>query len=130
MRGYFAASEEIAFRMAARGIATENIFVTGIPVMPAFSRRLDRAECARELGIDPDKTTLLVMTGGAGLTGGAAMIERLAARQAIFRSSLSPVETSDCWPITANWPRRIPGGFIRSVSRRRSSGSWPALTSR
>ena len=79
MRGYFAASEEIAFRMAARGIAAENIFVTGIPIMPAFTRRLDRAECARELGIDPNKTTLLVMTGGAGLTGGAAMIERLTA---------------------------------------------------
>jgi len=54
--------------------------------MPAFSRRLDRAVCARELGIDPNKATLLVMTGGAGLTGGAAMIERLTALPGDFLS--------------------------------------------
>ena len=85
VRGYFAASEEIAFRMAARGIAAENIFATGIPIMPAFSRRLDRADCAPELGIDPNKSTLLVMTGGAGLTGGTAMIERLTALPGDFQ---------------------------------------------
>jgi processive 1,2-diacylglycerol beta-glucosyltransferase len=45
--------------------------------MPIFSRRFDRNECARELGITPDKTTLLLMTGGAGLAGGDLMVERL-----------------------------------------------------
>jgi processive 1,2-diacylglycerol beta-glucosyltransferase len=77
MRGYFAASDEIAFRMAARGIPSDSVHVTGIPIMPMFSRRFDRDECARELGITPDKTTLLLMTGGAGLTGGDLMVERL-----------------------------------------------------
>jgi len=77
MRGYFAASDEIAFRMAARGIPSDSVHVTGIPIMPIFSRRLDRDECAREFGIAPDKTTLLLMTGGAGLAGGDLMVERL-----------------------------------------------------
>ena len=79
MRGYFAASDEIAFRMAQRGIPPTSVRVTGIPIMPAFSRKLDRAECARELGIEPNKTTLLLMTGGAGIGGGEKLIERLLA---------------------------------------------------
>ena len=77
MRGYFAASDEIAFRMAARGIPKNSVHVTGIPIMPVFSQHLDRAVCARELGIAADRTTLLLMTGGAGIAGGETLIERL-----------------------------------------------------
>ncbi len=75
VRGYFAASDEIAFRMTRRGIPRANVRVIGIPIMPAFSQNLDRAECARELGIKADKTTLLHMSGGAGIAGGEQMIE-------------------------------------------------------
>ncbi|HEY3165935.1 MAG TPA: hypothetical protein VGK57_01830 [Candidatus Binatia bacterium] len=38
MRGYFAASDEIAFRMTARGIPNDSVHTTGIPIMPIFSR--------------------------------------------------------------------------------------------
>jgi len=85
MRGYFAASDEIAFRMVKRGIARANVCVTGIPIMPAFSQKLDRIDCARELGIEPDKTTLLLMTGGAGIAGGEALITRLLALPGEFQ---------------------------------------------
>jgi processive 1,2-diacylglycerol beta-glucosyltransferase len=37
MAGYLAATEEVAFRLRARGIPADRIHVTGIPVMPAFS---------------------------------------------------------------------------------------------
>lgn len=67
MRGYFAANEEVAFRMKASGIAQELIHITGIPIMPAFSVRPDRTVCARELGIDPQVLTIMLMGGGAGL---------------------------------------------------------------
>ena len=77
MRGYFAASDEIAFRMIASGIPKENVAVTGIPIMPAFAQRFDRQTCAKELGIAPNKTTLLLMTGGAGIAGSESLIEKL-----------------------------------------------------
>ena len=38
MAGYFAATDEVAFRMRARGLRADRLHVTGIPVMPAFSR--------------------------------------------------------------------------------------------
>ena len=73
---YCVASEEVAFRLADRGIAREKISVTGIPVMPQFAAPLDRAVCAAELGLDPRKFTVLMMAGGAGV----GSLDDLAAR--------------------------------------------------
>ncbi|MEO8671393.1 MAG: glycosyltransferase [Tahibacter sp.] len=67
MDGYFAASDEVAFRMRARGLPSERIHVTGIPIMPPFGHPPDRRECAREAGLDPDRLTFLLMSGGAGI---------------------------------------------------------------
>lgn len=80
MTGYFAASEEVAFRMRAAGIPAGRIRVTGIPVMPAFADPLDRKACARHFGLDPARRTILLMGGGGGLGGldeTAAMLLRL-----------------------------------------------------
>lgn len=80
MTGYFAASEEVAFRMRAAGIPAERIRVTGIPVMPAFADPFDREVCARHFGLDPARRTILLMGGGGGLGGldeTAAMLLRL-----------------------------------------------------
>lgn len=79
MRGYFAASDEVAFRLRARGIEATSIAVTGIPVMPVFESSIDRAEAARSVGLDSTKPTLLLTSGGAGVGGGAPMLERLLA---------------------------------------------------
>ncbi|RZI43356.1 galactosyldiacylglycerol synthase [Herbaspirillum sp. HC18] len=65
--GYFAANEEVAFRMRARGAAADAIRVTGIPIMSSFGEVLDRGECAREIGLDSHRPTVLLMGGGAGL---------------------------------------------------------------
>jgi processive 1,2-diacylglycerol beta-glucosyltransferase len=72
MAGYFAAGDEVAWRMADRGIDPSTISVTGIPIMPAFSRPPDKVACARELGLDPARPTLLLMAGGAGVGAGVA----------------------------------------------------------
>jgi processive 1,2-diacylglycerol beta-glucosyltransferase len=76
MSGYFAANDEVAWRMRNSGIPGDRIHVTGIPVMPVFSESRSRSECSLELGLDPDRKTLLMMSGGAGVGG----IETLAAR--------------------------------------------------
>jgi processive 1,2-diacylglycerol beta-glucosyltransferase len=65
--GYFAANDEVAFRMRALGVAPEAIRVTGIPIMASFGRLHDRTECARAIGLDPGRTTILLMGGGAGV---------------------------------------------------------------
>jgi processive 1,2-diacylglycerol beta-glucosyltransferase len=74
---YCVASDEVAFRLADRGVPREKITVTGIPVMPQFSAPLTRAVCARELGTSPDKFTVLMMAGGAGVGGLDALAARL-----------------------------------------------------
>ncbi len=74
--GYCVASDEIAFRLR-EALPEVRVQVTGIPVMPVFATRAPRAECARELGLQPDRLTAMVMTGGAGLASAAAMVERL-----------------------------------------------------
>ena len=75
--GYFAGNEEVAYRLRDKGIPAHAIHVTGIPIMPEFGQALDRIRCARELGIDPDRTTLLLMGGGAGLGQLDQVAERL-----------------------------------------------------
>jgi processive 1,2-diacylglycerol beta-glucosyltransferase len=75
--GYFAANEEVAFRMRAQGIPPRTIHVTGIPIMPAFTGTFERSACARALGLDTARTTLLLMGGGAGLGGLSGVARRL-----------------------------------------------------
>ncbi len=75
--GYFAGNEEVAYRLRDKGIAAHAIHVTGIPIMPEFGQALDRVVCAREFGIDPARTTLLLMGGGAGLGKLDQVAERL-----------------------------------------------------
>ncbi|MES2933572.1 MAG: glycosyltransferase [Pseudomonadota bacterium] len=77
MAGYFAANDEVAYRMRVQGIASDTIYVTGIPIMPVFGQPLDRATCAREVGLDPMRTTVLLMGGGAGLGRLDTVAERL-----------------------------------------------------
>lgn len=74
--GYGVASDEIAFRLRA-ALPDVRVLTNGIPIMPVFAKPLDRVACATELGLDPKRPTVMVMTGGAGLSSGASMVERL-----------------------------------------------------
>jgi processive 1,2-diacylglycerol beta-glucosyltransferase len=66
MSGYFVANEELAYRLYAQGVPSSRVVVSGIPLMPGFSMPPDRGSASRQLGLDPSKTTLLMMNGGAG----------------------------------------------------------------
>jgi processive 1,2-diacylglycerol beta-glucosyltransferase len=61
----------------ARGIPREVIHVTGVPIMPQFSDTLSRKECAAEFGLNPDKKTILMMSGGVGIGGIGILAEML-----------------------------------------------------
>jgi len=64
---YFVASEETRVYLAALGIPSETIFVTGIPIDPIFGVERPKRETRLRLGLDPDKTTILVSVGGFGV---------------------------------------------------------------
>jgi processive 1,2-diacylglycerol beta-glucosyltransferase len=122
MAGYFAANEEVAFRMRAQGINAEAIHVTGIPIMPAFAQALDRTECAREFGLDPLRTTFLLMGGGAGLGSLDVIADRLLALDANFQlivlAGRNAAALSALQGLAARHPGRLlPQGFTDKVER-------------
>ncbi|WP_307168035.1 MULTISPECIES: glycosyltransferase [unclassified Massilia] len=122
MAGYFAGNDEVAFLMEKHGIARDGIHVTGIPVMPTFTCRPDRAACARELGIDPGRMTFLLMGGGAGLGGLSTLAQRLLAIpgqfQLIALAGRNAAELTALQRLAAAYPGRlVPQGFTDKVER-------------
>lgn len=122
MAGYFAANEEVAWRMQAAGISPQRIHVTGIPIMPAFAAPLERAVCAQELGLDPRKTTFLLMGGGAGLGSLEAVAARLLALEGDFQLTVLAGRNAEALAalqaLAARHPGRLfPQGFTDKVER-------------
>jgi len=120
MQGYFAANDEVAWRIAARGIAPKQTFITGIPIMPQFSAAPARADCALEIGLDPRRTTLLIMSGGVG--GIEALAERLASLQhdlqVIALAGRNEALLGKLQGIARRYPARLlPMGFTRTIER-------------
>ena len=126
MAGYFAANDEVAFRMRAQQIAAQTIQVTGIPVMRAFSPDISsasaRTDCAQSLGLDPHRTTLLLMGGGAGLGN----LQQIAARllkmerdfQLIVMAGKNPQLLADLQKLALAYPGRLLAqGFTHQVER-------------
>jgi processive 1,2-diacylglycerol beta-glucosyltransferase len=64
---FFVGSDELAARLAGRGIEPERIAATGIPIAPDFARPRDRAALRQRFGIAPEAPAVLVMGGGAGV---------------------------------------------------------------
>ena len=122
LSGYLLANDEVAFRLAEHLPAQRGVAVTGIPIMPAFAQPHDRAECAAGLGIDAQRTTVLVMTGGAGIASGARMVERLldidGDFQIIALAGRNEALLADYRKLAARDPRRLfPLGFTTTVER-------------
>ena len=64
---YFVALEETRVHLEELGVPPEKITVSGIPIDPAFSEPRDQQETRIKLGLDPDRTTILVSAGGFGV---------------------------------------------------------------
>jgi processive 1,2-diacylglycerol beta-glucosyltransferase len=122
MAGYFAASDEVAFRMRAQGIPEAAIAITGIPIMPVFGAALDRSVCAAEFGLDPARKTILLMGGGAGLGSLDTVAERLLALkdgfQLIVLAGKNAAALAALQALAARYPGRLlPQGFTDKVER-------------
>jgi processive 1,2-diacylglycerol beta-glucosyltransferase len=122
LSGYCAANEEVAWRLRDRGVGEGSTHVTGIPIMPAFGKQLSRTECARKLGVHPEKLTLLLMSGGAGVGG----IHRLAQRllgiehdfQLIALAGKNAKLLSELQKVSSNHPgRMIPVGYTTTIEQ-------------
>ena len=74
IRGYFVANEELAYRLQAAGIPESRIVTTGIPVMPGFTTPLCREHCCTLFELKPQRVTLLMMGGGAGIGLSAKLV--------------------------------------------------------
>ncbi len=121
LQGYFAASDEVAARMVARGLPAPRVHTTGIPIMPAFAQAHARAPIAAELGLDPQRFTLLLMGGGAGLGGLEEVAERLLCLdprlQLIALAGRNAETLSALQALAQRYPQRLaPMGFTDRVA--------------
>ncbi|WP_218043408.1 MGDG synthase family glycosyltransferase [Oryzomonas rubra] len=122
LSGYFAAHDEVAWRMIERGIPAAGVRVTGIPIMPAFGERQDRAACAAELGLDPGRKTLLMMSGGTGVGSIHLLAERLLKLEGDFQivamAGKNERLLADLRAMARQHPGRLfPLGFTRVIER-------------
>ncbi|MFZ2654352.1 MAG: glycosyltransferase [Victivallales bacterium] len=122
MSGYFAASSEVAWRMKDKGISPENIHVTGIPIMPVFARKHSRFECAMELGVSPEKTTIILMSGGMGVGGIHLIAEKLLKIDCDFQmfalAGKNKALLEDLKKLEKSFPGKIkPTGFTTTIEK-------------
>ncbi len=122
MSGYFAAHEEVACRLAERGIPADTVHVTGIPIMPVFSEPQLRSKCASEFGLDANRTTILMMSGGAGVGGIEVLAERLLRLEGDFQlvalAGRNEKLLDELHGLASRYPGRLfPMGFTRVIER-------------
>lgn len=60
------ASELLTYQAIKRGINKTKIKPIGIPINPKFGQRIDKIEARKQLGIDQNKKTILLMGGSMG----------------------------------------------------------------
>jgi processive 1,2-diacylglycerol beta-glucosyltransferase len=99
-----------------------SVHVVGIPIMPAFAQPLDRATCARELRLDPQRRTLLLMGGGAGVGNLEQIAAHLLARDADFQlivlAGKNEAALSALQKLASKHPSRLfPQGYTNQVER-------------
>ena len=74
---YFVAIEEAKAHLEALGLPGKQITISGIPIDPTFSLRVDSADARARHGLDPHKTTLLLSAGALGAGPVEAIVPQL-----------------------------------------------------
>ena len=71
---YILAAEVVAKHLKRKGVSSEKLHVTGIPLRPEFSATCHSPSIWEDYDISPDLFTLMVMGGGCGLLTGVESI--------------------------------------------------------
>lgn len=77
MDGLVTASELITHTAVKRGIPKERILPFGIPIHPKFNREITREDACAQLGISPDRSTILVMSGSMGYGNSTKIVRKI-----------------------------------------------------
>ncbi len=122
LQGYFCANQEIAERLRQQDLGVTQIHATGIPVMPAFAQQWSRQQCAQQWQIKPDKATVVLMGGGAGLGGLellAASILRLPGdSQLLVLAGKNQATLAALQRLQQSYPERLrPFGYTNQVEQ-------------
>ena len=71
------ASELLTLQAIKKGIPKERIVPLGIPANPKFNKSIPKTEARDKLGLDPDRPTILIMSGSMGFGRMAKTLETL-----------------------------------------------------
>ncbi|MBT9588957.1 UDP-N-acetylglucosamine--LPS N-acetylglucosamine transferase [bacterium] len=74
---YFVAVPEARAYLRTFGVSGRAISVTGIPTHPVFSQPAERPQVAARLGLRADLPTILISTGGFGVSNVSQLLEAL-----------------------------------------------------
>jgi len=67
VKRYYVATEETSWTLQAHGIDPNNIQVTGIPIVPSFSKKIKRSAARTALNFPQKPFTILISSGGYGI---------------------------------------------------------------
>src|SRR5262249_44603860 len=74
---YAVATGAMRQALMARGVLSERIKVTGIPIDRHFADEQAKADARRAIGVHPNRTTILLMGGGLGIGPLEKALERI-----------------------------------------------------
>lgn len=77
MDGLVTASELITHTAIKRGIPAERILPFGIPIHPKFNHYISREDACSQLGLDPNRNTVLVMSGSMGYGNSKKIVKQI-----------------------------------------------------
>lgn len=75
---YIVTASDLLHHLAVkRGIAPERLLPFGIPIHPKFNVPISRQDACAQLGISPDRPTILMMGGSMGYSNNKKLIQQL-----------------------------------------------------
>jgi processive 1,2-diacylglycerol beta-glucosyltransferase len=84
---YFVFHEESAWQLQSKQVPVEKIKVSGIPVMPEFQLKRKPGIARRELGINTNGFTVMVLSGGFGIGRLKDIVEQTVKTLATFQET-------------------------------------------